>query len=218
MRATTTLSLLTSVGLALAAQAHAHVYIGLQQAGVNGGAITQEADDPVFASWAGQYSPVFNIQAVSGTSLGGLFDSASLNVLGTAPADLSVFVTETDAADAPAGFLSGLTSNVLPAGWTVDLSTWIDPANGIFTLVDQIGSASFAAIGTDTDISALTGTNPYSITGLYQIHSSGHSLDAASSTIHVETVREPASLALLGAGLFGAGIALRRRPKTAALA
>lgn len=187
-------------GLSIPAQAD--VYIGLQQAGVNAGALTQVATGTDIASWGpSQYGPIFNVQNISVTSLGGLLDSVSLNILGTAAAELDVYVTVTDAPNAPKGFLSALTSNVLPAGWTVDMSTWIDAANGIFALASQIGDAAFSAIGTDTDISGLPGANPYSVTGLYEIHSSGHSLDASLSTIHVEAIPEPGTLALLGGGL-----------------
>lgn len=195
----------------LAGTAHATAYIGLQEDGVNGGALTQVASGADFASWSGQFGQWFNIHNISVTDLGAKLVSTALDILGTAPRDLTIYVTSTDQIGL-GPLLSSLTSNQLPAGGAVRLSTFVDAANGIFTMATQIGDHLFNAIGTDVDLAPGALAEPYSVTGVYRIHSAGGNLDAFLDTIKVDAapVPEPASLGLLGAALFVFGMMRRR--------
>lgn len=134
---------------------------------------------------------------------------------------LTIYVTATDIIS-PTGsleFTTGLTSNLLAAGWTVDMAAWLDPDNGEFNLgLDTLlHSNSFAAAG----VSNFTGfenagVGPYSITHVYVLTAT--SRGQAQSTISVSAVPIPAALPLFGAALLGLGAfaRFRRRNQVAA--
>src|SRR5215213_4224934 len=150
-------TLVALVGLAgalmLASGANAAtITIGLQEAGVNGGAITPVAVG--IGSAAIQTLPygTFSANTVDGTGrpilpLPDVLDSSSLNVSSTAAGTLRVYVTSQNNNDVSNVWLSAFTSNRLPTGWSVTEQTFLDPANGLFSTAIALGTAVFNAIG-----------------------------------------------------------------------
>lgn len=205
---------LGALSLALAAgPASATVFIGLQQTGVNGGAITQVASGATSAAFTGAYGTFTTnidsgVQGILPDLLGSTAnDQVSAAVSGT----LKVYVTLTGLTS-PLGtpsLLSSFTSNVLPAGWSVQETTFLDAADGLFGGV-QLANFNFTSIGTHEIANALaTGAGPYSITELFTINSTG--AGTALSTIDVSVVPEPATWAMMLFGVGALGAMLRRR-------
>jgi hypothetical protein len=188
-------------GMALAALAsglaHANVYIGLREAGVNGGALTQVASGADFASWSGAYGSPFDIQSISITNLTDELASTALDILGTRPATLNVFVTSTDQmGNSP--WLSAFAVNSLSLGWTITESTFIDFANGIFTTAVPLASEVFNAIGTATSVDSADGPKPHSVTAVYTINDPrGFGSTLGTIRVSAAPVPEPSSILLL---------------------
>jgi hypothetical protein len=196
------------------------VTIGLQEAGFNGGAIqTVAASATGVASFAGAFGTFTSITA-SGQGNpplpdGQLLNSNTLDVSGSTPGTLNVYVTSSGNTGAgPVPFLSSFTNNLLTAGWTVTERTFLDTGNGVFATTTALGSAVFTAIGTSvTTTLANVGAGPYSLTHLYTIVATG--IGSANSTINLSAVPLPGALPLFATGLLGLW-ALRRKRKAKA--
>jgi hypothetical protein len=210
-----------AAGLAVAASANATIFIGVSTDG--GGTITTIATDPTntFASGTGSFG-VFTLNSVTGTGdvvLPSLLSSTSTNTSTTGAGTLDIYVLETDlaASTVNGGFVSSLTSNTLPTGWSVTESTFFDAANsGAFGAGVSLASHPFTTIGTAVIGAAANPAAPFALTEQYHIVAS--SSGTALSTINVASVPEPATWGLMLVGFGGLGAMLRsNRRRTAAL-
>jgi hypothetical protein len=205
------------VAFSAPASAAVAVTIGLQEAGVNGGAITNEGSAVSNFSYG-----TFNVNSITGTALPlpSILDTSALDATASGAGTLNVFVTETGIT-APIGtpfFNSGFTLNNLTAGWTVQEQTFLSSGNGLFTGT-ALGSQMFSAIGAVAQSdSGATGAGPYSITAEYTIIA--NSIGNSNATIDISAVPEPATWGMMLIGFGAVGFMMRgsRRKQTAALA
>jgi hypothetical protein len=216
-----------AVLVGLPSVAHADtVTIGLQEAGVDGGAITTVGTGSGFAT-AGLVYGTFTLNLVSGAGSPFLpepqFDSSSLNISSTAAGTLSVYVTE-QGLSTPTGvseFISSFTENVLTGDVTsVAESTLVDLGNGLFGGSPVANFTVTSGSGPAVLVTAATPflAAPYSETEKFVVTATG--VGSGNQTIDilaaVPAVPEPGSLSLLSSGLFGfALLGLRRRKVTA---
>jgi hypothetical protein len=208
-----------AAGLAVAATANATILIGVA---VNGGAIQTVALDPTNTS-AGVLNfsldsfTINNISAIGPVLPVDLLSSQSLNTSSTTAGILDVFITETNlpANLVHGGLVSSLTSNILPAGWSLSELTFLDFANttvygaGLLLAAHQFDSIGASVIGATVQPVA-----PFALTEQYHIVSTGSG--TANSTIDIASVPEPAAWALMILGFAGVGTSLRRRRSAAA--
>jgi PEP-CTERM motif-containing protein len=202
------------------------ICIGLQEATVNSGHITLEAASPGFAFFDGNYGTFKQSSPAIGVGVNGFvagpgpaLDTNSVNVSSSTAGTLTIYVTERGLTS-PSGinyFISSFTTNLLSQGWTVEESTYVDTADGLYNVsktgldptATLLGSHTFPAIGTSTSINASPSlSSPYSETAVFTIKATGKGQD--NSTIDI-AVPEPESLALAGMAMFGFGLALARR-------
>jgi hypothetical protein len=196
------------------------ISVGLQEAGVNGGAITTESSSSTAV--AGFYSAGFfgltygafqvnNMSAQGTISPGSLF-SNSINTTASGPATLMVYVTQQGVTSPlSSNWMSSFTANQIPAGWSIHEATYYDPNNGLYTTTNQLAAAMLTSSNT-TDVStnaATMGAGPFSLTEVFTITATT-SAGTANDTIDLAAVPEPGTLALLGAGLIGLGFMRRR--------
>lgn len=218
--------LLALIGVVIAASAASAnpVYIGLQETGFNGGAITNESGPSGGngdSSITFQSYGTFTVSvSASGTPLNPEPDvlSNTLDTSSNSSGTLTIYVSALN--EMPTNFsqfISSLTSNNLPGGWTVTEETFVQSCAtspcteaDAFKTTDELASNDFSSIGTDVVTSPFPGgiTVPYSITEVYIISASGSG--TTNDTIDL-FVPEPASLALLGSGVLVFGMFSRRR-------
>ena len=162
---------------------------------------------------------VFNANQITATGrpinpLPNILGSTSFQINAGEGGTLRVFVTSQNNTDVSSNWISSFTSNSLPTGWSVREQTFIDTANGLFTVtpggtVTELGNTLFNAIGTSVAAAIAASGNNYSVTHLYTIVATG--TGSALSTITLATPL-PGALPLFATGLLGLW-ALRRRRK-----
>jgi hypothetical protein len=161
---------------------------------------------------------VFNANQITATGrpinpLPNILGSTSFQINAGEGGTLRVFVTSQGNTDVNSNWISSFTSNSLPTGWSVREQTFIDTANGLFTVtpggtVTELGNTLFNAIGTSVAAAIAASGNNYSVTHLYTIVATG--TGSALSTITLATPL-PGALPLFAAGLLGLWALGRRR-------
>src|SRR6516225_8651431 len=139
----------------------ATVSIGLAEPA---GLPTLEASSPDLATFVGAIG-TFSTNIVTGTVgvFPSLLGSTTSNISTATPGTLEVVVTAQGLTTPTLAFTSSLTSNTLPAGWSVTEQTFVDTANGLFTttaggtvtqlaahVFNNIDTAVISHIGPDT--------------------------------------------------------------------
>jgi hypothetical protein len=215
------------------------VYIGLQEAGVNGGALTLEASGLGTAGISGfSYGdPTDGMFQLSVTATGAptlpspYLNSDALVATASHPGIISIYVTNIN--QVPVGFsdfysIFGVSS--IGAGITVTESTYLHECspvpfslcNGtigaggdVFATTTLLSTQTFSSTGAVTDYSAnglpLTAQVHEAITEVYTIDftQQGTALNASIDL----AVPEPMSITLLGGALLGIGVVRRRTAK-----
>ncbi len=189
------------------------ITIGLQEAGTNGGAITNEGGSPFSGSY-GTFSTV-DVTGASGTSPPVVFDSTTTDFVTSTAGTLTVFVTDsgiTGPLSAAQGFLSTFTSNMLTSGWNLTEETLISSTNALFSGT-TLSSTPFSSTGTVSGTATgNTGAGPsYSITEEYIIAANGPG--NTNDTIDIQSTPIPGTLPLLAGGLIGLWAFGRKRVK-----
>jgi hypothetical protein len=200
----------TALCLSVPAKA-ATVSIGLQE---GGGIVTVASSATGTASVTGLLFGTFTVNNVSGSGnppLSGvdLLDSNSLNISSATGGTINVFVTSQGnvGTGAPTAYLSSFTSNLVNAGWTIEEKTFVDVGNGLYTGT-LLADHTFTGIGTATSLNNGPTSALYSVTTEYIVTSNGTG-QSGNSTIDI-SAPEPSTFLLLGAGLLGFGLLVRR--------
>lgn len=140
----------------------------------------------------------------------------TINTATSAGGTLEIFVTD-QGLTSPSGFLpafSSFTVNTLPAGWTVVEETFLDPNNGLYG-GNPLSMASFSAIGTNAQTTTTTTGSMYSVTELFRVTATGAGDSNLTTDLSLTPAAvgaaEPGSIILLGLGLCGIAMVMRRR-------
>jgi hypothetical protein len=196
------------------------ITIGLQEASVNGGAVTTVGSGNGTVSLVGITYGDFIFNNLSGTGTPILapptLSTTSINVSSSTGAVLNVFITETGLTF-PTGvnsFISAFTANLSGAVTSVVETTFIDTSNNLFGGT-QLASATFTGTGNTSSTDNTPNLGTYSETVEYTITTTGSG--SVNDTIDISlgpggsSVPEPSALLLSGFGIGGLLLFAKRR-------
>lgn len=191
------------------------ISIGLQEAEVNGGAITTVAAQSGVAGFFGSYGSfsVNLVGAADATALGlpTLLSSNTLNIANASGGTLQVWVTAQGLSFAAAQRLleSSFTVNGLVNASVVE-NTFFSSSNALYGGATSLGTfstsaspAKFVSAGSVEDL-----TGPFSVTEEYTITSQANG--SANLTATISAVPEPSTWAMLLIGFAGVGFTAYR--------
>jgi hypothetical protein len=219
--------------MAMATPAHATLEIALQEAGVNGGAVTVvgTAADFSAVSFTGTYGgytiTILGGSSDNGATLSDLLQSTTSVTNNSGANALHLYVTQTNY-NLPAGSPLTITSSLggsitTPTlGLTNIFQAYADSTNhafgtGGFTNGLQSATASGTSYDTGTAAGSFTRSGEYSLTSEVNFALSVGGKANYSSQVNVTSVPEPSTMALAGLGALGLiGFGLRRRKATGA--
>jgi hypothetical protein len=149
------------------------IWIGLQE---DGGAITPFPGPAMaFGTFGTNNSGLANPANIAPTPTVPLLQAATIDV-STVPGTLVVWMTASGnlGSNLPLGtqaFESSFRQNLLPTGWTVQVDTFLDPENGVFTTAIPLSSHLFRASDPtfDQTVRADPGNGFYSVTARFTI-------------------------------------------------
>jgi hypothetical protein len=207
-------------GLAISASASAAIFVGIS---TDGGAtintIASGSNTAGVLNFSAGNFTINNISAVGVIPPLDLLSSNSLNTSSTAGGTLDVYILETNipASTTFGGFISSLTSNTLPTGWSVTESTFFSAANsGNFGAGVLLASHTFSNIGTSVIGSPANPSAQFALTEQYHISATGSG--SANSTIDIASVPEPATWGMMFMGFGGIGAMVRSSRRRHAVA
>jgi hypothetical protein len=210
-------------GLALAAASITSANAALVSIGVQeGGPIVPESSSTGGASFVnnfGNFGLFINAVSIPTATnpLAGTVNATSLT--GTGGGTINVFITAQGLTTPTGAFFSAFTQNFLDTGASVQQLTFLDTANGLFSVsggtVTQLGTVTFTtAPNTSTQTAIVNSGSLYSVTEEYIISVPGSNLNTLSTI--VVSVPETSTWAMMIFGFLGVGFLAYRRKGTRA--
>jgi hypothetical protein len=151
--------------------------------------------------------------------------SNTISTSSTGAGTLTILVTGTNEFPLVPGFLSSFTSNLLPAGWTVTESTYVNncavpasacgifPSGDVFNTTNLLSKTAFTSAGAVTTGAAdpIVLTSDYAITEEFTITATG--AGSTNDTIDLTATPLPGALSLFAGGLGFMGFFAQRRKR-----
>ena len=199
------------------------ISIGLQESGVNGGAVTTETSGASTASFSGSYGTFSSLLITAGGNAaldaGTILNSTDLNGSSPTAGTINIFITTLGNTwtTGTQSIVNSFTTNLITAGWSVTEQTFYSATNALFGGT-SLASVMFTAGDTTNQqtLSALLGDGPWSFTEEYTITATGAGNVNNTIDANISAVPLPGALSLFAGGLLGLTILGRRKRKALA--